>query len=87
MVDFSPSIRRHRQRLAELDSGVLAAFAAAPTVRNNDVTRVFRRGSELYSNTGFGEPGAARTLVAGEAASSVPFARCEWVDVERACRV
>jgi hypothetical protein len=37
MVDFPPFIRGRRRWLAELDRGVPAAFAAAPTVRHNDV--------------------------------------------------
>jgi hypothetical protein len=37
MVDFSPFIRRRRQSLAELDGGMFVAFAAAPTIRSNDV--------------------------------------------------
>jgi Aminopeptidase P, N-terminal domain len=48
MVDFSPFIRRRWQLLAELDGGVLVAFAAAPTIRNNDVTHEFRQDSDFH---------------------------------------
>jgi Xaa-Pro aminopeptidase len=75
MVDFSPFIRRRRQLLAELAGGVLVAFAAAPTIRNNDVTHEFRQDSDFYYLTGFDEPDAVLVLVGGEAARSVLFVR------------
>jgi len=75
MVDFSPFIHRRRQLLAELDGGVLVAFAAAPTVRNNDVTHEFRQDSDFYYLTGFDEPEAALVLVGGDAPRSVLFLR------------
>ena len=75
MVDFSSFIRRRRQLLAELDGGALVAFAAAPTVRNNDVTHEFRQDSDFFYLTGFDEPEAALVLVGGEAPRSVLFVR------------
>jgi Xaa-Pro aminopeptidase len=75
MVDFSPFIRRRQQLLAELDGGVMVAFAAAPTVRNNDVTHEFRQDSDFHYLTGFDEPEAALVLVGGEAPRSVLFVR------------
>jgi Xaa-Pro aminopeptidase len=73
MVDFSPFIRRRRQLLAALDGGVLVAFAAAPTIRNNDVTHEFRQDSDFYYLTGFDEPDAALVLVGGAAPRSILF--------------
>jgi Xaa-Pro aminopeptidase len=75
MVDFSPFIRRRQQLLAELEDGVMVAFAAAPTVRNNDVTHEFRQDSDFHYLTGFDEPDAALALVGGEAPRSVLFVR------------
>jgi Xaa-Pro aminopeptidase len=75
MVDFSPFIRRRRQLLAELDGGVLVAFAATPTIRNNDVTHEFRQDSDFYYMTGLDEPDAALVLVGGEAPRSLLFVR------------
>lgn len=75
MVDFSPFIRRRRQLLAELAGSVLVAFAASPTVRNNDVTHEFRQDSDFYYLTGFDEPEAALVLVGGEVGRSVLFVR------------
>jgi Xaa-Pro aminopeptidase len=75
MVDFSPFLRRRRHLLAELDGGVLVVFAAAPSIRNNDVTHEFRQDSDFYYLTGFDEPEAALVLVAGEAPRSVLFVR------------
>jgi Xaa-Pro aminopeptidase len=81
MVDFSPFVRRRRQLLAELDGGVLVVFAAAPTIRNNDVTHEFRQDSDFYYLTGFDEPDAALVLVGGEAPRSILFVRPK--DLER----
>ncbi len=75
MVDFSSFIRRRRRLLAELDGGVLVAFAAAPTLRNNDVPHEFRQDSDFHYLTGFNEPDAAVVLVGGEAPRSVLFVR------------
>jgi Xaa-Pro aminopeptidase len=75
MVDFLPFIRRRRQLLAELDGGVLVAFAAAPTIRNNDVMHEFRQDSDFYYLTGLDEPDAALVLVGGEAPRSLLFVR------------
>lgn len=75
MVDFSSFIRRRRRLLAELDGGVLVAFAATPTLRNNDVCHEFRQDSDFHYLTGFDEPDAALVLVGGEAPRSVAFVR------------
>ena len=61
--------------MAELDGGVLVAFAATPTLRNNDVSHEFRQDSDFLYLTGFEEPDAALVLVGGEAPRSVSFVR------------
>jgi Xaa-Pro aminopeptidase len=75
MVDFSSFIRRRRRLLTELGGGVLVAFSATPSLRNNDVSYEFRQDSDFYYLTGFDEPDAALVLVGGEAARSVLFVR------------
>src|ERR1700712_1044733 len=73
MLDFSPYIRRRRRVAREIGQGVLVLFAAAPTLRNNDVTHEFRQDSDFYYLTGLDEPGAVLVVLGGEAPRSVLF--------------
>ena len=71
MVDFSPHVLRRRRIEQEIGQGVLVLFAAAPTLRNNDVTHEFRQDSDFYYLTGFDEPDAALVIVGGSQPRSV----------------
>lgn len=71
MVDFSSHVRRRRRVEKEIGQGVLVLFAAAPTLRNNDVTHQFRQDSDFYYLTGFDEPDAALVIVGGADPRSV----------------
>jgi Xaa-Pro aminopeptidase len=71
VVDFSAHVQRRRRVEQELGQGVLVLFAAAPTLRNNDVTHEFRQDSDFYYLTGFDEPDAALVIVGGAKARSV----------------
>lgn len=71
MVDFSPHLDRRRRVEQEIGQGVLVLFAAAPTLRNNDVTHEFRQDSDFYYLTGLDEPDAALVIVGGAEPRSV----------------
>lgn len=71
MVDFSPHLARRRRVEQEIGQGVLVLFAAALTLRNNDVTHEFRQDSDFYYLTGFDEPDAALVIVGGPEPRSV----------------
>jgi Xaa-Pro aminopeptidase len=71
VVDFSAHVRRRRSVEKELGQGVLVLFAAAPTLRNNDVTHEFRQDSDFYYLTGFDEPDAALVILGGAEPRSV----------------
>jgi len=71
VVDFSPHVRRRKRVEQEIGQGVLVLFAAAPTLRNNDVTHEFRQDSDFYYLTGFDEPDAALVIVGGDSPRSV----------------
>lgn len=75
MVDFSPYVRRRSCVAGEIGQGVLVLFAAAPTLRNNDVTHEFRQDSDFYYLTGLDEPGAVLVVLGGEAPRSVLFVK------------
>lgn len=65
MVDFSPHVGRRKHIQQQIGQGVLVLFAAAPTLRNNDVTHEFRQDSDFYYLTGFDEPDAALVITGG----------------------
>jgi Xaa-Pro aminopeptidase len=71
VVDFSPHVRRRKRVEQEIGQGVLVLFAAAPTLRNNDVTHEFRQDSDFYYLTGFDESDAALVIVGGPEPRSV----------------
>ena len=71
MVDFSPHVGRRKHVQQEIGQGVLVLFAAAPTLRNNDVTHEFRQDSDFYYLTGFDEPDAALVIAGGDTPRSV----------------
>ena len=71
MVDFSAHLRRRKRVEQEIGQGVLVLFAAAPTLRNNDVTHEFRQDSDFYYLTGFDEPDAALVMVGGATPRSI----------------
>jgi Xaa-Pro aminopeptidase len=73
MLDFSPYVLRRKRVAREIGQGVLVLFAAAPTLRNNDVTHEYRQDSDFYYLTGLDEPGAVLVVLGGEAPRSVLF--------------
>jgi Xaa-Pro aminopeptidase len=71
VVDFSPHAGRRKHIQQEIGQGVLVLFAAAPTLRNNDVTQDFRQDADFYYLTGFDEPNAALVITGGDTPRSV----------------
>ena len=65
-----------RDRLARAMGGGIAVIPTAPArIRNRDSNYPYRFDSHFYHLTGFGEPGAALVIVAGEAPRSLLFCR------------